>query len=116
MRETRESFDRSWWLALFPGGALFLAVLGCNLVGEGLRDLLACLGRSREGVDFDSIDGQPSRLFITLLAPEHAAGVHLQALARISRLFKNADFRRRLLAAADADEVFEILSAEDAKY
>jgi peptide/nickel transport system permease protein len=38
--EAREQVQRAWWLALFPGLALFLAVLGCNLVGEGVRDLL----------------------------------------------------------------------------
>ncbi len=35
-----EQVDSAWWLALFPGAALFLAVLGCNLLGEGIRDLL----------------------------------------------------------------------------
>ena len=40
LAEAREHVDRAWWLALFPGLALFAAVLGCNLVGEGLRDLL----------------------------------------------------------------------------
>lgn len=40
LSEAREQIDRAWWLALFPGTALFLAVLGCNLVGEGVRDLL----------------------------------------------------------------------------
>jgi peptide/nickel transport system permease protein len=40
LADAREHVDRAWWLALFPGLALFSAVLGCNLVGEGLRDLL----------------------------------------------------------------------------
>jgi len=40
LQEARFQVDRAWWLALFPGLALFLAVLGCNLVGEGLRDWL----------------------------------------------------------------------------
>ncbi len=40
LADAREQVDRAWWLALFPGIALFLAVLGCNLIGEGLRDLL----------------------------------------------------------------------------
>ena len=38
--EARQHVQRAWWLTLFPGAALFLAVLACNLVGEGLRDLL----------------------------------------------------------------------------
>jgi peptide/nickel transport system permease protein len=40
LAEAREQVDRAWWLVLFPGIALFLAVLACNLTGEGLRDLL----------------------------------------------------------------------------
>jgi len=40
LTEARFHVDRAWWLALFPGAALFLSVLGCNLLGEGLRDLL----------------------------------------------------------------------------
>jgi len=40
LADSREQIDRAWWLALFPGVALFLAVLACNLVGEGLRDVL----------------------------------------------------------------------------
>lgn len=40
LAEARERVARAWWLALFPGAALFLALLGCNLIGEGLRELL----------------------------------------------------------------------------
>jgi len=40
LADAREHVDRAWWLALFPGTALFLTVLGCNLLGEGVRDLL----------------------------------------------------------------------------
>jgi peptide/nickel transport system permease protein len=40
LAEAREHVDRAWWLAAFPGLALFLAILGCNLVAEGMRDLL----------------------------------------------------------------------------
>ncbi len=40
LTEARHHVDRAWWLALFPGLALFLTVLACNLAGEGLRDLL----------------------------------------------------------------------------
>ena len=40
LADARDYVDRAWWLALFPGVALFATVLGCNLVGEGVRDLL----------------------------------------------------------------------------
>jgi len=47
LSDARELVDRAWWLALFPGLALFLAVLGCNLLGEGIRDLLDPRARER---------------------------------------------------------------------
>jgi peptide/nickel transport system permease protein len=47
LADARELVDRAWWLALFPGVALFLAVLGCNLLGEGIRDLLDPRTRER---------------------------------------------------------------------
>lgn len=40
LAEAREHVDRAWWLALFPGLALFAAILACNMLGEGLRDVL----------------------------------------------------------------------------
>jgi peptide/nickel transport system permease protein len=47
LADAREQVDRAWWLALFPGVGLLLALLGCNLVGEGLRELLDPRSRSR---------------------------------------------------------------------
>jgi peptide/nickel transport system permease protein len=40
LTEGREQIESAWWLVLFPGASLFLTVLACNLVGEGLRDYL----------------------------------------------------------------------------
>ena len=81
----------------------------------GLTSLVAAFGVSREGLDFDAIDGKPTLLFFALLAPENSAGVHLKALARISRLFKNPSFRKSILEAADAKAVFDLIASEDAK-
>lgn len=77
--------------------------------------LVACLGRSRKGIDFGALDGKPTHFFFVLLAPENASGDHLKALARICRLFKDADFRSRVMAAKTADEMLEIIAAEDAE-
>ena len=82
----------------------------------GLPALVASFGRSVAGVDFRAIDGRPTHLFFTLFAPENSAGAHLKALARISRIFKNASFRDAILKAADAGEVYRLIEAEDAKY
>ncbi len=80
----------------------------------GIERLVAAFGRSRNGVQFQSLDGKPAHLFFLIMAPENSAGMHLKALARISRLLKDERFRRSLREAADVDELRTILNAEDA--
>lgn len=80
----------------------------------GIEHLVAAFGRSRNGVQFQSLDGKPAHLFFLIVAPEYSAGMHLKALARISRLLKDERFRRSLLDAEDADELRRILREEDA--
>lgn len=83
---------------------------------QGLDRLLASFARSRPGVDFDSIDGQPTHLFFLLVVPEHSGGQHLKALARISRFFRDAAFRKQLLEAERREDVFHAIEEEDAKF
>ena len=100
--------------------------LASTAIGEGVAiphgklaavsEIVACLGRAPAGVDFDSMDKQPTYLFFVLVAPESSTGAHLKALARISRVFKDAAFRRRLRDAADADAMYQVIADEDAKY
>ncbi|HXU68131.1 MAG TPA: PTS sugar transporter subunit IIA [Polyangia bacterium] len=100
--------------------------LASTAIGEGVAiphgkldavgKLVAVVGRAPEGVDFDSMDGRPTHLFFVLVAPENSTGVHLKALARISRLFKDPEFRTRLMQAKDAAEIFKVIADEDAKY
>ncbi|MCW5889828.1 MAG: PTS sugar transporter subunit IIA [bacterium] len=82
----------------------------------GIRRVFAAFGRSRAGVDFQSLDGKPTHLFFLLVAPEDSAGAHLKALARISRLLKDQSFRERLLAAGDAAAIYQTIRDEDARY
>lgn len=81
----------------------------------GLNDMIACLARSPEGVDFAARDNRPTHLFVVLLAPENDAGKHLKALARVSRLFKQEHVRRRLRQAESATQMLDIISEEDAR-
>lgn len=83
---------------------------------SGLPGISACLGIKPEGLDFAAIDAQPSRIFVVLLAPENSAGLHLKALARISRLFKDSAFRGNVLEGKTADEIFGVIAAEDARH
>lgn len=82
---------------------------------NGLPQLMASFGVSREGVDFEAIDGKPTHLFFALVAPENSAGVHLKALARISRLFKNPRFRQSILEAGSSDDIYKLIADEDAR-
>jgi PTS system nitrogen regulatory IIA component len=81
----------------------------------GVDRVYAVFARSKMGVDFASLDGEPTHLFFALIAPEDGAADHLKALARISRLLKESAFRSRLLRANSSDELFEIISSEDQK-
>ena len=82
----------------------------------GLSRLLASFARSRAGVDFASIDGQPTQLFFLLVVPENSGGQHLKALARISRFFRDGEFRTRLLDAESREDVLGVIEEQDAKF
>jgi PTS system nitrogen regulatory IIA component len=97
---------------------------GSTAVGDGLAiphathpalhdHVIACLGRSRKGIDFGSPDGKSTHFFFVIIAPENMSGSHLKALARISRLFKNGGLRARLADAKAAQEMYDILEEED---
>ncbi len=80
----------------------------------GLTQMIIAFGRSGQGIDFDSLDGQPARLFFLLVAPEDAPGEHLKALARVSRIMKNGKLREALLRARDAKEMKSLIAKEEA--
>ena len=81
---------------------------------SGIPELKLVFGRSKSGVDFESMDGQPAHLFFLLVAPEESVGVHLKTLARISKLLKDSVVRRKLLEAPDRDAIYQaILDEED---
>jgi len=82
----------------------------------GLARLVASFARSQAGVDFESIDGQPTHLFFLLVVPEHSGGQHLKALARISRFFRDASFRKALNEAESREDVFRAIEEQDAKF
>ncbi|NIQ94934.1 MAG: PTS sugar transporter subunit IIA [Desulfuromonadales bacterium] len=77
--------------------------------------LLLSFGRSRGGVDFDSMDGKPAHLFFLLIAPEESVGIHLKTLARISKLLKDPSVRSKLMEAADSDAIYRIIVEEEEK-
>jgi len=75
-----------------------------------VRELTAAIGIAPQGIDFQSIDGQPAKLFFLLLAPPDKSGPHIQALAEIARLAKSPTFLRLLASATSAKEVVALLT------
>jgi PTS system nitrogen regulatory IIA component len=97
--------------------------LGSTGIGDGVaipHGKLNCVGRpivsfgkSKEGLDFDSMDGQPAYLFFLLLAPENSSGVHLQVLTKIARILKNSAFRKELMRAQTKEELYQTIIQSD---
>ena len=81
-----------------------------------LDQLMIGFGLSRKGVDFESLDGAPTRLFFLLVTPENSTGLHLKLLARISRILKNEPFKERLLQSTDRDAIYGIIREEDEEF
>lgn len=94
--------------------------IGSTGIGEGVaiphakpafcHELMACLGIAKDPVPFDSIDGQPVRIFVLVLGPRDQAGRHLRFLARVARLLKKRERREALLACHDADQAYQVVA------
>lgn len=82
---------------------------------KGLKKIIAAFGISKNGVEFDSLDHEPVNFIFVLIAPENATGTHLKALAKISRLLKNPEFKSNLLKASTREDVYNIILNEDSK-
>jgi nitrogen PTS system EIIA component len=100
--------------------------LGSTAIGDGIAiphgklpsvtKILGTFGRHVSGVDFESLDGNPTHIFFMLVAPEDSTSLHLKALARVSRLLRDGNFRDKLLTAPDANELFRLIRDEDSKF
>ena len=77
-----------------------------------VNNLVLAIGISPEGIDFDSLDGEPSRLFFLLIATPQQAGPHIEALSEIARLTRSSNFCKLLLNAKTPKEIVDIFSAQ----
>jgi len=93
--------------------------LGSTGIGDGVaiphgklssvKQPIVSFGRSKKGLDFDSMDGQPAFLFFLLLAPENSSGVHLQVLTKIARILKSSTFRKALMQVNSRQEIYQTI-------
>jgi len=92
-------------------------------IGEGVAiphgalaevsEQVAALVTVPQGISFDAIDGEEVTILIAVIGPKRASGEHLKTLARISRVLRNQEFRKRLLEATSPQEAYDALVAEE---
>ena len=83
---------------------------------KGIDHILCAFGRSKEGVDFDAVDGKPVHILFLLLAPEDSAGLHIQMLSRISRILRDPSLRKRLAEQGKQKDLYTDIVGEDDKF
>ncbi|MFN7614364.1 MAG: PTS sugar transporter subunit IIA, partial [Phycisphaerae bacterium] len=79
----------------------------------GMSGLAMAIGKPREPMNSESIDGQPVKLIVLLVSPPDKQSDHIQALARISRLMNMEDFRNKAYATTSSEELFELFRAQE---
>lgn len=92
-------------------------------IGEGIaiphaktasvKEPAIAFGRSKEGVDYESLDGQPSHLVFMIAATDGANNTHLEALSRLSTLLMREEIRKQLLEAGSEEEIIDIINQHD---
>ncbi len=97
--------------------------LGSTGIGQGIaiphaksnsvKDIICAFGNSQKGIAFDALDGEPVYIIFLLLAEQDSSGVHLKALAKISRLLKDKFFRQGLRQSESPEEVVSTIKKED---
>ncbi|MFP4331655.1 MAG: PTS sugar transporter subunit IIA [Alkalispirochaetaceae bacterium] len=77
---------------------------------DAVEELVACVGVTKRKIDFECLDRKPSHIFVMTLSPSDGNGPHIQFLAEISRLLKDAKIRKRIVKAKDNRELLDILT------
>ncbi|WP_085505858.1 PTS fructose transporter subunit IIABC [Thalassobacillus devorans] len=94
-------------------------------IGEGIaiphaktsavKEPAIAFGRSSEGLDYESLDGEPTNLFFMIAASEGANKTHLETLSRLSSFLMDKNFRSQLEQAKTEDEIIEAINAKEAE-
>ena len=82
---------------------------------KGVKELVMAMGIAPQGIDFQSIDSKPVHIVVLLVSPMDRTGPHIQALARISRLMLDEDFKSKLQNSSSAEQLYSLLSEKEAE-
>lgn len=75
---------------------------------DHIDEVIAVFGRSREGIDFDSLDQGAVHFVILFISPRKSYQKHLHALAAIARMFTRAETCGKMLSAANSEDIFAL--------
>ncbi len=114
--ETRDLFEHMLQREKLGSTGLGRGIAIPHIQCRGIDRIVCVFARLAEPIVFDSVDGQPVDLVFLLVAPEHASGDHLKALARISRILREPSHIDRLRAARDAAAIYAILTTPAASH
>ncbi|MCB1521365.1 MAG: PTS IIA-like nitrogen regulatory protein PtsN [Hyphomicrobiaceae bacterium] len=109
--EQREIFDTLLQRERLGSTGLGRGIAIPHVKFRSLKSIVCLFARLDAPIDFESHDNEPVDLIFLLLAPEHASGDHLKALARISRLVRDPAMLERLRTAPDAEALKGVLTA-----
>ena len=126
IRELIDMLDTAGYLTdsdAFLKSVLEREKVGSTGIGKGIaiphsrtsavREVVVAIGRSKKGIEFDSLDNRPVHLIFLIAAPIESGGLYLKALARLSRLLRYQEFRNELMNATTVEEVVEVVSSEE---
>ncbi|MEE8322738.1 MAG: PTS sugar transporter subunit IIA [Candidatus Bathyarchaeia archaeon] len=74
-----------------------------------IKELIMAIGISSEPIEFESVDGKGVSIVLLLLSPADKTGPHIQALASISRLMLDEEFRMSLVSAGSSEQAYELI-------
>ncbi|MGG3856965.1 fructose-specific PTS transporter subunit EIIC [Metabacillus fastidiosus] len=80
---------------------------------DAVKSVAIAFGKSEEGIDFESFDYEPSRLFFMIATPDGADDMHLRALSRLSLILMKAEVREKLIFAKTVEDVLGIIDLYD---
>lgn len=77
---------------------------------DSVSQLIAAIALKKQGIDFASADNKPATIFIMTISPLSRSGPHIQFLAEVSKILKDANSRQRLLEAVTVEDVIKVFS------
>jgi len=76
---------------------------------DAVDTVLLAFGLSRQGIEFESVDGKPAHFIFLVLSPRETSGPHIRILAQITRMFKDPDVPQQMMNAKSPSDIIEII-------